>query len=230
MPAASLETTLELWSATLRQAKQRIRPLGSGHILYAVEPLTVGLRVRAVSGALSCDVLPGQLASFTGDGVTVTTLPSDFVPTAPASRRSRGPWVNNPYKLLAGRDEHIQREHLADAWTAWKPCIEIISSGDWKHGWPDLFPATIMVDLGSIRDPHFHGWVRLRIIRACEGGYSILILEPNVVCPRQLILCPYDRNFPSVRRSGTQFLWDAAYRMVGLLKAERVHQLLRTPD
>jgi SRSO17 transposase len=27
MPAASLETTLELWSATLRQAKQRIRPL-----------------------------------------------------------------------------------------------------------------------------------------------------------------------------------------------------------
>src|SRR3954452_18324313 len=27
MPSASLETTLELWSATLRQAKQRIRPL-----------------------------------------------------------------------------------------------------------------------------------------------------------------------------------------------------------
>src|SRR5215213_2862518 len=27
MPAASLETTLELWSTTLRQAKQRIRPL-----------------------------------------------------------------------------------------------------------------------------------------------------------------------------------------------------------
>jgi len=27
MPAASLETTLEVWSATLRQAKQRIRPL-----------------------------------------------------------------------------------------------------------------------------------------------------------------------------------------------------------
>src|SRR5215207_2750332 len=27
MPVAALETTLELWSATLRQAKQRIRPL-----------------------------------------------------------------------------------------------------------------------------------------------------------------------------------------------------------
>src|SRR5688500_20280324 len=27
MPAASLDTTLELWSTTLRQAKQRIRPL-----------------------------------------------------------------------------------------------------------------------------------------------------------------------------------------------------------
>src|ERR1700709_1868605 len=27
MPSASLETTLELWSTTLRQAKQRIRPL-----------------------------------------------------------------------------------------------------------------------------------------------------------------------------------------------------------
>src|SRR3954462_12785526 len=27
MPAASLETTLELWSTTLRQAKHRIRPL-----------------------------------------------------------------------------------------------------------------------------------------------------------------------------------------------------------
>src|SRR4029079_13431652 len=27
MPAASLETTLELWSATLRQAKQRFSPL-----------------------------------------------------------------------------------------------------------------------------------------------------------------------------------------------------------
>src|ERR671917_2334918 len=27
MPSASLETTLELWSATLRQTKQRIRPL-----------------------------------------------------------------------------------------------------------------------------------------------------------------------------------------------------------
>ena len=27
MPTASLETTLELWSMTLRQAKHRIRPL-----------------------------------------------------------------------------------------------------------------------------------------------------------------------------------------------------------
>ena len=27
MSVAALETTLELWSATLRQAKQRIRPL-----------------------------------------------------------------------------------------------------------------------------------------------------------------------------------------------------------
>ena len=27
MPAASLETTLELWSTTLRQAKHRMRPL-----------------------------------------------------------------------------------------------------------------------------------------------------------------------------------------------------------
>ena len=27
MPAAALETTLELWSTTLRQAKHRIRPL-----------------------------------------------------------------------------------------------------------------------------------------------------------------------------------------------------------
>src|SRR3954454_2954630 len=44
MPSASLETTLELWSTTLRQTKQRIRPLfAAASVAASANPFLDGL-------------------------------------------------------------------------------------------------------------------------------------------------------------------------------------------
>src|SRR3954449_1602115 len=82
MPAASLETTLELWSTTLRQAKPRMRPL-----------------FAAASVATSANAFLATLAQHHATGAVRHRLPGGAARGRAAKARldaSRGRWRSWP--------------------------------------------------------------------------------------------------------------------------------------
>jgi hypothetical protein len=76
MPAASLETTLELWSTTLRQAKHRIRPLfAAPSVAASANAFLDGLlgAERRKTGWMRAEVIPAPGGSRPSWGAATGT-------------------------------------------------------------------------------------------------------------------------------------------------------------